>query len=164
MQGGIAKLYLLPYTRWVRQQVRIVNMELVLVPSSNYYEFESFGDFAINQSMQENEGGKFYNFSFDIKIDDYTNFSNFLKKDFRAVAIDRLGNTRMYGLWNGVQCNNIDFTTGAGKSDYSGFTLKFEGQEELEAPYLNITQIDTNFLLQENGLYLLQENLGKFII
>lgn len=163
-QGGISKLYLLPFTKWMRSQIRVVDMELVLVPSSDYYEFESFGDFAINQSMQENEGGKFYNYSFEIKIDGCSDISKFLKKDFRAVALDRVGNTRMYGLWNGVQCNGIEFTTGSNKTEYSGFTLKFEGQEIDEAPYLNITQIETSYLLQQNNDYLLQQNLGKFII
>ena len=164
-QGGISKLWLLPFAKYQRSQVSVVDMELVLFPSSDYYLFESFGELGINQTMQENEGGKFYNFSFEIKLDGYINIGNFLKKDFRAVALDRNGKTRLFGLWNGLQCESINFTTGSSKTDYSGFALKFDGQEINEAPYLNsINDLQTNFLLQENGDFLLQENLGKFII
>lgn len=154
----------MPYTKWMRSQVRVVGSELILVPSSNYYEFESYGDFAINQSMQENEGGKFYNYSFSIKLDNAFYIQDFLSKDFRAVAIDRIGNTRMYGLWNGIQCESIGYATGSTKADFNGVTLNFVGQEIGEAPYFNLTDIETSFLLQENGSYLLQENLGKFTL
>lgn len=165
LQGGISKLWLLPFVKYQRSQVKVLNMELVLIPSSDYYLFESFGEIAINQSMQENEGGKFYNFSFDLKIDDYFNIGNFLQKEFRVVALDRNNKTRMFGLWNGIKCESINFASGSSKSDFRGFNLKFEGQEILEAPFLNsINDLETNFLLQENGSYLLQENLSKFII
>lgn len=163
-QGGVSKFYILPYTKWLRSQVRVVNMELVLVPSSDYYEFESWGDFGINQTMQEDDGGKFYNLNFSIKLDSGFNAIDFVNKEFRVVAKDRIGNTRMYGLWNGIQCESIGFTTGATKTDFTGYTLNFNGKEIDEAPYLNLTQIETSFLLQENGSYILQENLGKFII
>lgn len=164
-QGGIKTLWLLPFEKWMRSQVKIENMELVLLPSSSYYEFQSFGDFGINQNMQENEGGKFYNTNFEIKLDDGFNLGAFLHQEFRVVATDRNGKSRMFGLWNGIQCESIEHKTGSSKSDFNGFVLKFSGQEINEAPYLTMTEdVETNFILLENGSYLLQENLGKFII
>jgi len=165
LQGGISKLWLLPFVKYQRSQVSVVNMELVLFPSSDYYLFESFGEIGINQSMQEDEGGKFYNFSFEIKIDSMADVNEFMNKDFRAVALDRNGKTRMFGLWNGIQVESVGFNTGSSKADFNGYTLNFGGQEIDEAPFLSsIDDLQINYLLQENGDYLLQENLGKFII
>ena len=165
LQGGICKLWLLPFIKYSRSEIKVLNNNLVLFPDSDYYLFEVFGEVSINQTMQENEGGKFYNFSFDLKLDDYFNIANFLHQDFRVVALDRNGKTRMFGLYNGIKCESISFNTGSNKTDFNGFVLKFEGQEIKEAPFLeSINDLETNFILQEDGDFLLQEDLGRFIV
>lgn len=164
LQGGISKIWLLPFIKYKKSQIKIINNNLFSFPSSNYYLFETFNEFAVNQTMQENEGGKFYNFSFELKIDDYKNAEIFLNKEFRAVVLDRNNNTRMFGLYNGITCESINKSTGSAKAEFSGLSLNFSGQEILEAPFLsNIEILDTNFILKEDGSYLLQENLSKFI-
>lgn len=164
LQGGVKKLYLLPFKKWLRSQITINNMIVTQIPSSDYYLFESYGDFGISEQMQEDEGGKFFNISFSIKIPNYINIGNFLNQEFRAVGLDRNGNNKIYGLWYGLECVSIEHNTGGSKNEYNGLTLKFEGKEIMEAPYINsINDLDTNYLLQENSDYILQENLGKIL-
>jgi len=163
-QGGIRKLYLLPFVKYARSQIKVVDSELVLFPASDYYLFESVNEIGITQSMSENEGGKFYSYSFELLLHDYAEIDKFLKVDFRAIAEDRNGNSIMLGLYNGITANNSDRSSGSAKTDFNGYKISFDGQEQYEAPFLNIQDLETAYLLQENGDYLLQENLGKFII
>ena len=167
-QGGVKKLWLMPYIKYSRSQIVLNGNILTSFPSSTLYEFESIGDVSFDENMQENEGGKFFNIAFQIRTDKDAEVRNFLKFDFRAVGLDRLGNYRLLGTYNGLTCTSINKVSGSGKSDFNGFNLSFEGQEEKEAPYfydLNvITGAGGEFLLQENGSFILQENGFKILL
>ena len=162
LQGGIRKIWLFPFVKYSRSQITITNNVLTYFPATTIFEFETIGDFGIEQTMAENEGGKYYDISFEIQIDNHDEIMKFLNLDFRAVGLDRQGNYRLFGVYNGLTCNSVNKSSGSNKSDFNGFKLSFEGQEEKEAPFFYdlevITASDFDSLLQENGDFLLQEN------
>jgi hypothetical protein len=159
LQGGVKKVWLFPFVKYSRSQITVLNELLIKFPDSTLYEFQCIGDIGITQAMNENEGGKYYDTSFDIQIDNHIEIMRFLNFDFRAVILDRAGNYRLLGLWNGIRCNSINKVSGSNKSDFNGFKLSFDGQEISEAPYFyDLDLILGDYLLQENGDYLLQEN------
>ena len=155
-QGGIKRIYLFPFVKYSRSQIQLNNNVLISFPSTEVFEFEVVGDLGVTQAMSENDGGKFFDISFEVLIDGHLEINKFLKKDFRAVILDRLGNYRLLGCFNGLTCNSVNKTTGSGKSDFNGFKLSFEGQEIKEAPFfydLNvITNPDTTLLLSSSDL------------
>lgn len=161
-QGGVSKVWLLPYKKHPRSEVRVVDSVLTLFPSSDYYLFETYNEVSVTQGMQENDGGKFVNYSLTLNIDDHEQIREMINFEYRAVVNDRIGNYIMLGLTNGLQIESINKPTGISKSDFNGYEITLSGIEEFTAPYLtNITDLDGAFLLQETGDYLLQENLGK---
>ena len=165
--GGIKKLYLFPYVKYSRSQITIVNNVLTSFPQSTIFEFEPLADYSAEQSGQENEGGKFFDLSLSFQIANHPEISKFLNKYFRAVILDRNGNYRLLGTFNGLSCNSVNKSSGSGKADFSGFKLSFDGMEILEAPFFTSLDIVTgaeSYLIQENGDYLLQENGFKIIL
>ena len=167
-QGGVSNVWLFKYVKYNRSQIVIQNSELISFPESDIYEFEFIGDTGFNENIVEEDGGKYYQISFDIQIDGYTNPKKFLDFDYRAVALDRLGNFRLLGVYNGLTSPSVNKTTGSSKSDFNGLKLTFEGRELIESPYFYdievITGVQIGYLLQENGDYLLQENGFKIIL
>jgi hypothetical protein len=165
-QGGIERLWLFKYIKYSRSQITIENNILTAFPPTDIYEFEFVGDVGVTENVEEDDGGKYYGINFDIKIDNHIEIQKFLDFDFRAVALDRLGNYRLLGVWNGLTCTSINKNTGSNKSDYNGFILSFEGQELIESPYFYDISIITenSYLLQENGDFILQENGFKIIL
>jgi len=166
LQGGIETLWLFPYVKYSRSQITIVDNVLTLFPFSDVYEFSFVGDTGFTENVVEEEGGKYYNISFSFQIYGKSEVEKFLKKDFRAIALDRQGNYRLLGVYNGLRCESVQTTTGTNKSDFNGFTIAFEGKELIESPYFYELEIVAGFdyLLQENGDYLLQENGFKIIL
>ena len=91
-----------------------------------------------------------------------------LKKDYRAIILDRNGKYRIVGLFNGL-ISEMTKTTGGGKSDFNGYQITMEGREIKSA--LFIDDLDSagfeisedNFLLLENGEFVLTED-NQYII
>ena len=165
--GGVNKVYLFSWVKYSRSQIVIDNNILTSFPESNVYEFETIGDVQFNEDTQEDDGGKFYNISLSFRIGNYSYAEKLLKKNVRAVVLDRNGNFRLLGAFNGLFCTKVGKETGSNKSDFNGFKIDFEGKELRES--LFFTSLDTitsgtSYLLQENGDFLLQENGDKIIL
>ena len=60
-----------------------------------------------------------------------------LKKDYRVIFKDRNGLIRIFGLYVGLTCDSINYTTGNSKSDFNGFRLDFKGKEEKGSYFIN---------------------------
>lgn len=135
--GGINKLYLFPYVKYSRSQITIEGQSVVSFPITTIYQVEGVnlgynettevegGDVAFNQSLtvdvlKTNEGNELY---------------TLLKQNFRAIYIDRIGNIRILGLYNGLetQYNN---DTATDKAGFNGYKLTLSGRENNQAYYL----------------------------
>lgn len=173
--GGIDKIYLFPYTNYSRSQITLSGNVLVSYPPTTIYEFQSENEPIINQKQTTDDGGKSYDLdiSFDLVKEKGYDYQKFLKFDFNIIAKDRNGNFRFLGNRNGLSCDTLEHTIGSGKNDFNGVKLSFTGKEEKEAWYINdlsaagftIAGIDTTeYLLQENGDFLLQEDGFKIIL
>ena len=165
--GGVNKVYLFSWVKYSRSQIVINDNILTSFPESDVYEFETIGDVQFNEDTQEEDGGKFYNISLSFKIGNYSDAEKLLKKNVRAVVLDRNGNFRLLGTFNGLFCTKVGKETGSNKSDFNGFKIDFEGRELRESLFFTDLEIITgsqSFLLQENGDFLLQENGFKIIL
>lgn len=156
-QGGISKLWLLPWREYLNEIVVSGNI-LVEFPQSVIFEFEKTNSSNPTQSMQEDAGGKFYNQSVSLELFgfEYSEIEKFHRKDYRILFLDRNGNFRMLGLYNGLECTTIVKTTGSSKSSFSGYRIDFSGKEESEAVFLDnldYFEIDPNFFLASSGIF-----------
>jgi len=169
--GGLAKVYLFPYVKYSRSQIILNSNILVTYPDTTIYEYELNNNPSLTQSQSEENGSKFFDLSISLELENENpnDFNKILKKDYNVIVKDRNGNYRFLGNRNGLECDGIDFTTGSGKSDFSGVKLDFKGKEEKEAWFINDLgdagfSIFDNYLLQEDGFFLLQENGFKIIL
>ena len=174
-QGGINKIYLFKYVNYLRSEIILNNNVLVTYPATTIYPFEVDNQPSISQTQTEENGNKYFDLKIDFELvkENGFNYESFLNFNFNIIAQDRNGNFRFLGNRNGLECNNIQYTTGGGKTDFNGVKLSFEGKEEKEAWYIDslngagftIAGEDTNeYLLQENGDFLLQEDGFKIIL
>lgn len=173
--GGVKYIYLFPFVKYPRSQINITNNILNTFPTTTIYKFEFVGSPSLEISQEENDGGKFYNesISFDLLgLNDSFEIQKLIKKDYRCIIEDNNGNKRILGLYNGLELNSLNSSTGGGKSDLNGFKLSFKGQEINEPFFINdlndagftISGQDLDYLLQENGDFILQEDGFKIII
>lgn len=162
--SGIKAIYLFSFTPIFYPLINVIEgVELISYPAQNLWKYELRGDFQLSQSIDE-DGMVNQSLSCDLKKIDLetTNELNKITRRLTGVVIDsNLGYYALMGLRNGCE---IDFntTTGANKSDFSGFQLSINAIEEYNAPQFDDLSIigvfADGFLLQENGDYILQEN------
>ena len=168
--GGLDKIYLFKHINYSRSQIVLNDNVLVTYPDTTIFEFEVNNQPSVNQTNQENEGGKFYDLiiNFDLSKELGKDFSYMLGFDFNIIIKDRNGKFRLLGNQNGLTCNDVKYATGGTKNSLNGVSLSFSGQEEKEAYYINdLTDAGfeiASYLLQENGFNLLQENGFKIKI
>lgn len=171
--GGVKYIYLFPFVKYQRSLINITNNVLNTFPTTTIFKFEFLGSPTLEISQEENDGGKFYNqsISFDLLgLNDSFEIQKLIKKDYRCIIEDNNGNKRILGLYNGLELNSFNSSTGSGKSDLNGFKLSFKGQEINEPFFINDLESagfvigQFNFLLLEDGFYLLQENNDKIIL
>ena len=138
--GGISKLWLFPFVNYSRSQIVTNGNILTTFPTTTIYQFNFNGDPSPSETQTENEGGKFYELSLSFvlaKSTDSFNIEKLIKKDYRLIFQDRNGLFRIFGLYTGMICENITYTTGSAKSDLNGFTIDFKGQEEKGSFFIN---------------------------
>lgn len=172
--GGVSKLYLFPYVKYLRSQIVIAEEELTSFPPTTIFEFET-DVISFSEPMQENDGGKFYNQNLEFSLignNDFWELQKLLKKDYRIIIQDRNGNYKILGLYTGLECTNFSQVTGGGKSELNGFNLSFEGQEIRSSLFIKnlgeagftIDSLEPEFRLLENGNFRLLENGFKRLL
>ena len=173
LQGGIYEVFIFPFVKYSRSQIVSSGNVLTDFPETTIYPFYSLVSPTPSQQMEQDAGGKFYNQSISLEFDSYNEVEKLLNKDYRIIFKDRLGNYRIFGLYNGLESGTLNYTTGGGKTDLNGYKISFDGKEEREAYFINnlasagfiIDGTETNeYLLQENGDFLLQQNGFKIIL
>lgn len=161
-QGGVSKLYLFGWEKYSRSQIEIDNNVLLSFPYNEVYEIGFIGNVDFTEEQQEEDGGGFYSTSLTFKVKNTSEVFKYTKKNIRAVILDRNGNYRLLGTFNGLFIDRLNKETGLSMSDFNGFEVQLSGKELREAPFFYdlsiITNPDYDVLLQENGDYLLQED------
>lgn len=164
--GGIKKIYLFKYVKYSRSLIVTTDLVLTSFPATDLYEFDVDNNPDFSNNGQENEGGKFYDekISLDfVGINLYNEFREFLSYDLRMIVQDNNGIYRMLGAFNGLTVDTLSQVTGSAHSDFAGYRVSFDGLERQPALFINdinalsFTIIDNNFLLLENGEYVLTE-------
>jgi len=166
--GGVQKLYLFPYVKYLRSQIITDGEYLVSFPTTTIFEFDSV-QISFSEPMQENEGGKFYNQSLSFSLignNDFLELQRLLKKDYRCIIQDWKGNYKILGLYTGLECTTLTQQTGGGKSELNGFNLSFEGQEYRSSLFIEnlqdagfiIDSNETDFRILESGEFRILEN------
>jgi hypothetical protein len=59
-----------------------------------------------------------------------------VRGDWRAIYIDRIGNIRILGLYNGLDAQ-LSNETGADKSGFNGYKVTFTGKEDNQAYFID---------------------------
>lgn len=161
--GGVKAVWLLTWKPYSRSQIITVGNTVVTFPQSFVYKFESLTTPTANETMNENDGGKYYeqSLTMSFKSNWSRDFDKFLKKDFRALILDNNGLYRIFGLYNGLECKKVDFKTGGGKNEMNGYTFTLEGQEEKQSFF--IVDPFNNGFLEDNSYYLLLQNSDNIL-
>ena len=172
--GGVKKAYFFTYYKYARSLIDVTNGILNSFPLTVIYEFDGFENSAFSESMSEEDGGKFIdqrvNFEFKNTGLNYLDFQKLLKKDIRIIIQDYNDNFRILGLYNGLEVTNLKSDIGSGKNTLNGYSFDAEGKEINYAPF--ITDLESagffigsfDYLLLEDGFYLLQEDNNKIIL
>lgn len=157
--GGVKAVWLLRWQPYTRSQIVTSGNFLVSFPETFIFKFESLTMPNANEVQQENEGGKFFeqSLSMTFKAENAREFDTLIKNDWRVAFQDSNGLYRIFGLYNGMQCGNVDFKTGGGKSDLNGYTFTLTAQEEKQSLFIESLQ-DTG-LIEEGFDYYLDFNI-----
>tara|TARA_R110000803_G_scaffold37563_1_gene80941 strand:+ start:15349 stop:15957 length:609 start_codon:yes stop_codon:yes gene_type:complete len=171
-QGGINKLYLFPFVEYGLSEVVIESEVITAIPRVNIYEFDVWGA-SYSESTDVKNGNIVYNQSLNFTVpttSPYRQLFRLLKKDHCAVYIDRQGNTRIVGLWNGCQVSYSN-KTGANKSDMNGYEISLSGMEDNQAYWISDLEglfevisptVDTedieDYLFQDGDNFIFQDN------
>ena len=157
-QGGIDKLYLFPYIKYGVSDVLFGGFskgrnpdaqDITQFPQTTIYEYE-----AVNISYSENasvtSGGVEWSqdLSFTIPrsfVD--LNIYKLMRQDYCAIILDRNGNYRIIGLWNGGEVT-ISAGTGGEKSAMNGSTVTLKAREDNQAYFLS--NFNTDFTIFNN--------------
>jgi len=165
--GGIKKVYIFTYVKYKRSQIDTTNLVLNSFPETNIYEFEPLKGITVNQKMDDDDGGKYYTQTIDLRFSgtqDTFILQKIIKKDVRIIVEDNNGNLRLLGAYNGLICESINSETGGSKSEFNGLTFSFTGDERNEALFINdLSDVGffRGFLLLEDGFYILLEDGSK---
>lgn len=135
--GGIQKLYIFPYVKYNRSQIEVNGNILVSFPDTVIYEFYTNTN-SSSEKQTDDAGGKFYeqNLSFTLQYA-VENVEKLINKDFRIITLDRNGVYKIYGLYNGLEGQTLNYNTGGAKTELNGYNLSFTGREENGAYYIN---------------------------
>ena len=167
-QGGLHKLYLFPFAKLNRSAIYTDGVYLEAFPVTEIYEFD-----VVNKNFKENtslkSGGIEWDqdLSFDIPITTPSSeVFKLVKNDFRAITLDRLGNYRIIGLYNGLEAS-VSNESGTDKSSLNGYRIQLKGKETNQAYFLNDLELfrlteETNYIF-EDGCNFIFEDGTNFI-
>lgn len=158
--GGVKAIWLLKWKPYTRSQISVSGNIITSFPESFVYKFESLTIPNASENQTTNEGGKFYeqSISLNFKADTANEVQKLIDNDYRVLFLDNNGLYRIYGLWNGMQCDSVDFNTGGVKSDFNGYNFTLKGLEERESLFITNPFNNTYYILTMNNDYLTNMN------
>ncbi len=155
--GGVERVYLFPFVNNSFSSIVLDGQELVTFPATTLFSLHS-----VSTNFSENieiEGGSVaWNQSFSVEFHKVTLASEVYKfsfKDYSAIYIDRNGNIRILGLYNGLE-GQIEQSTGTGKPDFNGYRVSFSGKEDNQAYYIT-NLIAAGFTIHTTENYIFED-------
>lgn len=171
--GGIKKFWIFPFVDYANSEIIINDNVLVTFPTTTIYRFNYIGNPSPSETLETNEGGKFYNQSISIDLQylsDGLELTKLLNKDYRIIFQDNNGLYHIYGLYNGLESGALNYETGSGKSSLNGFKISFTAKEEKASFFINDLEnagffdADFNYRITQNGLFRITQNNNFRII
>jgi len=165
--GGLRKIWLCKYVKYSRSQILTDGNILVSFPDTFIYSFHSVEASNASESMEQTDGGKFYNQSISVTFQgaDPKEIELLQNIDFRILYLDNNGIYKIFGLRNGMEAGTITYETGSSKANLNGFKITFTGKEKEEAVFV-VDLEDVGFI--EEGVapehYLLLQNSDFFML
>lgn len=168
--GGVRKVWLCKYVKYSRSQILTDGNILVLFPDTFIYSFHSVEASNASESMEQNEGGKFFNQSISLSFQgaDPKEIELLQNIDFRILYLDNNGVYKIFGLRNGMEAGTITYETGSSKNSLNGFKINFTGKEKEEAVFVvdlatvgfieEGVIVEHNLLLQNGDFFMLENN------
>ena len=152
--GGVEILYIIPWYKYSRTQIVVTGQKLTTFPTSTVYSVE-----AENVTFTENggfEGGAEkwdQNFSFDVPKTQVSNeLYKLLRQNIRIFYIDRLGNIRVLGLYNGLE-TEITNETGTEHSSMNGYRITTKGLEDNQAYFMDSLPVFIAPTIPDNKIF-----------
>tara|TARA_R110000851_G_scaffold316151_2_gene479082 strand:+ start:401 stop:958 length:558 start_codon:yes stop_codon:yes gene_type:complete len=157
LYGGVSKVYLFPYTKYSRSQIVLDGQFLASFPSTTVFDWYSVAS-NYTETTSINSSNVEWGQSLTIEIpktDASSEVYKLLKQDYRAIIIDRIGNIRILGLYNGLEAQ-VSNTTAQDYSGQNGYKITLTGKEDNQAYYLTDLE-DTGFTIYDNNNYVFQD-------
>lgn len=176
--GGLKNIYLFTYVHYRKFQIQVDNNVLVSYPDTTIYKYELRADAnTFSTDLDTNSDGISYTQNANFQViglkKDRVEINELLNKRIGCIVENRQGQFFIMGLYNGVIVKSVKATSGDGRSSFKGYTITLQAKE-LNAPFFindlenvgfEISQpVTDDFILRENGSYLLQENGFKIIL
>ena len=138
LQGGIDAIYLFPFVKYSRSQIKTLGQKLVQFPTTFIYTyFSQVSDFSENTSIERGNVTWTQTLNFELlKTYEGSEAYKLVNKDYRAIFIDRVGNIRIIGLYNGCEATVTD-TTGSDKSSANSYQITITAKEDNQAYYID---------------------------
>ena len=137
LQGGIDKVYLFPYVKYSRSKIVLNDQTVTSFPAGIVYDWVGINPtFNETTSIMGGDVAWSQSLSFEIpKMYSAQQVYKLAKQYYRAIYVDRLGNIRILGLYNGLD-SQITQESGSDKASLNGYKITMTGKEDNQAYYL----------------------------
>lgn len=133
--GGLKVAYFFAFEKYKRSEIIVDGVKLISFPNTVIYPFEIINS-VFSESTQENES-KTQNLTIEmIGVEVNSDLQKLVNKDHRVIALDRNGNYRLIGAYNGV-LTDLEQTTGGTQAEFNGYRLSVEGNEKTTALFID---------------------------
>jgi len=137
-QGGLKKVYLMEYVEYSRSQIVLNDQRITSMPTATIYEYDVWTA-SFDETQSREAGGEVYDQSLTFDIQG-TQVSQELwklaRKNHHCIVMDRQGNGRFLGIWNGLE-GIVNDKSGAGVSDMNGYSITLSGKEDNQAYFIS---------------------------
>ena len=161
--GGINTFYLFYWIKYSRSQIVLNKQKLVTFPTTRIYKVDAQSvNFTENSSFEGGAESWEQSFSFDVpKTNVGSQLFELLKQNYSLIYTDNLGNTRILGLYNGLE-SKISAESGADKSSMNGYKVQMDGLENNQSYWID-SITDAGFVIDENPNNFVTQNNNNFI-
>ena len=145
-QGGINKLYVFPYVKYSKSQIGLDDQVLISFPDKVVYDFQAVG-ISFTESTSLSNGGVEWsqNVSFTIpKTNESSEIYRLMRQDYCAIYVDRNGNYRIIGLYNGAEVS-INAQSGTNRNELNGYKVSLKAKEDNQAYYISESTFNSIF-------------------
>jgi hypothetical protein len=148
--GGVETLYVTDWVKYNRTQVVLTGQTVTTYPDVVLYKIEA-ENISFTETSSFDGGSEKWeqSINFDLPKSQVSNeLYKLLKQDFRVFYVDRIGNIRVCGLWNGR---------------LNGYRFSANGTEDNQAYYINaITEVEAfNAIFQDGNNIIFQDGNNK---